>query len=162
MITQSHLKKWLHYDPQTGIFTWAITHSPVKAGDVAGSIHHSGYVVIRHFGKLYIAHRLAVLYMTGDWPNEEVDHKNGKRSDNRWINLRQCSVSQNRMNNLMDLNYTSSITGVRWRENDKLWIARINVRGKDVYLGCFREKDPAVAARRMAEDKYFGEFRRAA
>ncbi len=161
MITNLELKKCLRYDPETGLFSWIISLGPVNDGDIAGSIHHTGYVVIRHSGRLYAAHRLAFLYMTGSWPNDEIDHINGIRADNRWKNLRECSVAQNRMNKVIYRNNKSAVVGIRWRENDKRWIARINCRGEEIYLGCFQEKEAAMAVRRAAEDKYFGEFRRA-
>lgn len=72
MLTQSRLKEIIHYNPDTGVFTWLKSRGgAVKAGDVAGVLHHSGYIIIKTGGKIYLAHRLAWLYKSGCWPATE-------------------------------------------------------------------------------------------
>ena len=85
IITQKSLKEILCYDPGTGIFTWLITVSNVKIGDMAGCLHPSGYWLIKVNRRRYQAHRLAFLYMTGKFPANEVDHINHVCGDNRWV-----------------------------------------------------------------------------
>ena len=81
----------LRYVPLTGIFYWkvSLTHS-IKVGDEAGSPDKNGYILIKIDGKLYRAHRIAHLLMTGHWPEGEPDHENRNPSDNSWINI--CEV----------------------------------------------------------------------
>lgn len=68
------------------------------AGEIAGSINRDGYVLIRVYRKLYLAHRLAWLYMTGKEPKNLVDHIDRNPGNNKWDNLREATYSQNEMN----------------------------------------------------------------
>ena len=86
-LTQSSLKKALHYNPKTGVFTRLLrTSNSVHVGDVVGSNHCMGYLEARLDGRLYLLHRLAWFYMEGEWP-AQIDHANQIRNDNRWSNL---------------------------------------------------------------------------
>ena len=101
-MTQEKLKSLLDYNPETGVFTWKrrtdIENLRIRngwnskyAGRQAGSkvkTPHLPYIRIAG----YLAHRLAWLYMTGEWPEEgkEIDHINGDASDNRFCNLKAC------------------------------------------------------------------------
>lgn len=89
----------------------------------------------------------------------EVDHINGNPSDNRKLNLRIVSHLENMQNKKIYKNNASGIIGVSQRRNGK-WYARIMVDGNEMWLGTFETKEDAVAARRAAEEKYFGEMRR--
>lgn len=96
-LTQSRLKELLHYDPKTGVFIWKISRGKRKAGSVAGGFSSYGYVEIRIDTVSYKAHRLAFLFVTGEIP-VEVDHINGVRTDNKWVNLRSCTTGENKQN----------------------------------------------------------------
>lgn len=92
---QERLKQLLHYDPLTGIWTWRVdrgfaARANVRAGDVAGTPNDNGYRVIGVEGGVYRASHLAVLYMTGELPGEEVDHKDCDPTNDRWLNLREA------------------------------------------------------------------------
>jgi hypothetical protein len=94
------LREILHYDPETGAFTWRVRRGPTTpAGSTAGVINGMGYRRIR-IGEpgTFAGGRLAWLYMTGEWPTELIDHINGNRSDDRWSNLRHASIAQNSTN----------------------------------------------------------------
>lgn len=98
MLTQEELKRMLHYESETGIFTWKINkRGPVKRGDVAGKTNGRGYRVIKIDGAYYYAHRLAWFYITGNWP-KETDHINRVKTDNRMVNLREVTHSLNNRN----------------------------------------------------------------
>lgn len=95
-LSQEDLKNILHYDPETGEFTWLIRPSnSVALGARAGRTNQLGYRIIKIRGVGYQAHRLAWLYMTGAWPEALIDHINGIPGDNRFANLRQATSAQN-------------------------------------------------------------------
>lgn len=154
MITQSRLKEVLRYEPETGLFYWAVKKGPAKAGDVAGTPHHLGYVCIRVDGIKHQAHRLAFLYMAGRWPDADIDHINHARSDNRWRNLREATRAENAKNASRYSTNSSGHHGVSWRAREKSWIARICVNGTHIHLGTYPDAASAIAARKKAESKY--------
>lgn len=97
-ITQERLRELLHYEPETGVFTWRVSRGRLaKAGDVAGTIETGGYMQIRVDGVAHLAHRLAWLYMTGEMI-PLIDHRDTQRSNNRWSNLRQFDKPLNGLN----------------------------------------------------------------
>lgn len=155
MLTQERLKELLHYDPETGVFIWLVGRGGgAKAGDVAGSFDAKGYIVIVIKGAIYRAHRLAWLYIYGEWPEYQVDHENREKKDNRIINLRAATNAENCRNQGKAKNNTSGITGVAWRENCGHWWAQIMVDGKSIYLGSFKDKFEAICARMSANNRY--------
>ena len=88
------------------------------------------------------------------------EHIHGFKSknDNRKSNLRPATQMQNSMNTKLRTDNTSGVKGVHWREDINKWTAKIWVNKKCISLGCFVNFDDAVKARKIAEDKYFGEF----
>ena len=87
MITQSKLKELLHYDPETGHFTYLIAKGRCRKGLRAGTLHTRGYRKIGINGHLYMEHKLAWLYEHGDWPKTSMYHINSIRDDNSADNL---------------------------------------------------------------------------
>jgi hypothetical protein len=163
MLTAERLRELLHYDPSTGIFTWRVRRcGRALVGATAGSLNADGYVHIRVDGGRYKAHRLAVLYMTGEWPVRDVDHENLCRSDNRWNNLRRATRSQNCANSRRPRNNTSGFKGVSWHGAGKAWVARVMVKGESRYLGLFDTPEAAHAAYSAAAMEAHGSFSRAA
>lgn len=154
-LTQSRLKELLHYNPTTGAFTWkSYRTGTAKIGDVAGHIGNRGYRQIRINGKAYTASRLAWFYVEGYWPEHEIDHRNRKKDDNRWENLRHVSSQCNQRNCGMLKNNKSGVKGVRWYYQRSKWRVGIMVTGKHIYLGMFDDKIEAVKARWQAEKEY--------
>lgn len=154
ILTNIRLKETLNYDPETGIFTWKETRRGLRIGDVAGCIAKHGYIVIRVDKRLYTAHRLAWLYVYGEWPSKNIDHINRNRSDNRISNLRSASQSENCQNTSLRSDNKSGHAGVYWCKNSQKWRAYIGVDGKRISLGYFHEKDDAIAAQSDAKTRY--------
>ncbi|PWC54682.1 hypothetical protein TSA6c_00105 [Azospirillum sp. TSA6c] len=157
-LTQARLRDLLTYDPQTGIFTWRVDRGTAKAGQAVSCVSGAGYVQIRIDGKRHSAHRLAFLWMTGNWPDKQVDHINRDRVDNRWGNLRLANSSQNLANRPLNRNNTSGVKGVCWDRRDEKWSARIRANGKRRFLGCFSDINDAAAAYDAAAKQHFGDF----
>lgn len=151
MVIQSELKKILHYSPETGLFTWAVDRRRIRAGRIAGSINVRGYIQIGIEGKLYYAHRLAFLYQTGVWPDADVDHISGDRSDNSWCNLRKVAHKENMKNISKASNNTSGVTGVCWNSRLGKWMSYITDEEKRRHLGVFESLDEAIKIRKHAE-----------
>ncbi len=166
MITQEYLKECLSYDPVAGVFVWSkrpIHHfSSCRSMNAwnarfpsngAGSVDQ-GYLRIRISGHSFLAHRLAWLYMTGSFPDDQVDHINGDRSDNRMANLRCVTHSDNVKNAKIRADNSSGRQGVSFDKGTGKWRAHIGVNGRGLYLGLFGDFEDAVCARENAETKY--------
>jgi hypothetical protein len=163
MIDQSTIRDVLHYDPSTGVFTWRKRPSNrVEVGSEAGCFNGRGYRRINIGGAKYLAHHLAWLYVHGKLPEVELDHINGDPADNRFANLREATRAQNGCNLRLSRANTSGHTGVGWDARRKKWYARIDAKRCGKHLGYFDKKEDAIAARRSAALRYFGEFARAA
>jgi hypothetical protein len=119
-------------------------------------LRKDGYIDIGIDGKSYLAHSLAWLYVTGQW-RREIDHKNTRRADNRWRNLRPATRSLNRANSRIAKNNTSGLKGVRLYRSGKFQ-ARIG----QTHLGYFDTAIEAGTAYITAAKKHFGEFARTA
>ncbi len=164
-LTAERLREIVNYDPDTGIFTWKIPRgyrgSRGKPGDRAGHFNHVlGYRAIGIDGKTYYEHRLAILYLTGEWPKSVVDHKgNGSGFDNRSDNLRSASRSQNRANTTYKKKDTTSyLRGVSWHQGARKWQAHIQSNGVNMYLGLFLTEEEAHTAYCEAAKLIHGEF----
>jgi len=158
MSRAARIRSILGYDKDTGVFVWLVSKGKCKAGSVAGTSNTTGHVQISVDGKKYLAHRLAWLCVTGEWPTQEIDHINGVRSDNRFANLRQASRSQNAQNARLRRDNTSGRKGVTWCKNNLKWKAEIAVNFKRIRLGYFNSLDAASEAYNAAADAYHGDF----
>jgi hypothetical protein len=177
IISIQRLKELMDYDPEAGRFTRigaARPQSAHYAGKPIGHLKHGshanggGYRLISVEGRRYRAHHLAWFYMTGEWPQTDIDHINGDRDDNRWCNLRSATRSQNIANMKTPSNNTSGIKGVSWSASHRKWRAQIGI-GKCAngyyytkFLGRFDTKEEAAEAYRVAAEARFGEFARLA
>lgn len=159
VLTQEELKRWMVYDPETGVFIRKVKRGGHPAGEIAGTAHPDGYWQIKVNGKFYLAHRLAWLYMTGEWPLF-VDHDDLDKRNNKWINLRNCDKSENKCNTPIRADNTSGIKGVNWSENHKSWCARVQLRGKRIHLGYFTDIELAELVVNEAREKLHQEFYR--
>lgn len=143
-VSHDRLKSVLSYNKKTGAFRWKKkTCFKVVVGKIAGSPHCEGYWSIGLDGNVYLAHRLAWFYVTGEWP-VEVDHKNGKRSDNRWCNLRDTVRTNNNYNSKIPKNNSSGFKGVR--RVGRRFRAGVVHNGKNIHLGYFDTPEEAHRA----------------
>lgn len=164
--TPEELRQLLRYEADTGKMFW-IEQKPENFqdgkysrerkcsmwnGSYAGkeafaTQHGEGYRVGAVGGRMILAHRVAYTLYHGQWPKGDIDHINGNRTDNRIINLRDVSRSENLRNAACRSNNTSGHTGVRWNKKDKKWVAFATVGGSRTHLGYFDNRADACAAR---------------
>jgi len=153
-LTQQQLKELLFYCPETGKFTRKTSRGLAKKGNEAGHMKQDGYRVIGIGGGFFSAHRLAWVYMTGEWPICQIDHVNRDRADNRFENLRLATPAEN-AGNKRALS-ASGYKGVYWYKGR--WDAKIYQGGRGKHLGRFDTPEEASDAYLMAAKTYCGEF----
>ena len=156
MLTRDRLREVLEYNPSSGWFTWRKRIARcVHIGQTAGRFYKTGYVSITIDRKAYLAHRLAWLYMRGEWPTKDIDHKDRDRGNNAWNNLREADRSQNKVN-AKDQNSVTGFRGVI--KNGMRFIAVIRWKRRRYYLGSFATPEEAHRAYRDKAKELFGEF----
>lgn len=145
MITQNRLRELAHYCPETGQFTHLQSKGRKKAGMPAGSLRRDGYVYAMFDGHRAMAHQFAWLYVTGEWPTQEIDHMDGNKANNAFANLRQVSRRANTENKrTAKRTSTTGLLGVV-RHRDK-FVAKIVHAGKRTHLGVFETPEDAHEA----------------
>lgn len=151
LITVDRLRELLCYDPDTGAFVWRVSvggrgakngKGKFKPGAPAGTQDGDGYLVIRVDGRLYRAHRLAWLYMTGRFPDGDIDHRMGLRADNRWSELREKTRSENLQNRLVSRS-AAGLLGAHFDARSGRFEASIQAGGKRHRLGMFKTAEEA-------------------
>lgn len=140
------------YDPETGLFTSR------SRGVVVGSISRRGYTKITIGTKRFFAHRLAWLVTHGAWPQQQVDHINGIKTDNRLCNLRLASNAENTINRKKQANNKSGYKGVHFNKKHGKYHAQITICKKCKHLGSFDTAEEASAAYQTAAKEFHGEF----
>jgi hypothetical protein len=161
------------YNPEEGILYWLPrpqsmfkTYRTFKAwnsknaGMPAYTAVNKGYHYGRTMGNTFMAHRVIWLLQTGKWPDSEVDHIDGDRSNNKWENLRLATHSQNNMNKSALSNNTSGVKGVFWNKRIQKWQSQIGLNGKRIHLGYYENIKDAAAAYASASLRYHGEYGR--
>ena len=172
-LTAEYVRQILDYDPDTGEFRWKarpVDHFQDErarkiwntrfVGTIAGSHNSHGYLMIRIDGRLHMAHRLAWLYVTNEWPKDQIDHINLVRNDNHWVNLREATRSQNKANMRRISTNTSGMKGVCLHRPSGKWLASIKKNQKRHHLGYFDCIEEAASAYEQAARDFYGEFAR--
>lgn len=162
-LTQARLKELLRYDRRTGVFTRLVSHKRALVGKPTGRITAKGYRRICVDGRHYLAGRLAWLYVKGEWPVAQIDHRDGNRANDAFRNLRQATQTQNNANRRTNKS-KRRLKGVFYREDlsSKPYEASITVNGLKIHLGRHETEIDAHAAYTAAAKSFFGEFARAA
>ena len=147
MITQDEVKAVFIYNPETGDFHWRIKPSPRFPAGMKAGANVKGYIRIKYKDRLYGAHRLAWLYMTGEHPKHLIDHINGNGLDNSIANLREATSYENAQNIFKpQKNNSHGNLGISYMSKKKLWRARISVNGKRIYIGSYKSQKDAAQA----------------
>jgi len=159
-LSAEELRSVVYYDRTTGAFTWIKSNNQKRGLPQAGNLTPNNYMRIRVCKRSYMAHRLAWLYVYGEWPKDRVDHIDGNRSNNRIENLREATDWQNAANKKVKSDNRLGIKGVELHECGK-FRARIFIDGKHKHLGLFETAEMAADAYIHAAHELFGDFARA-
>lgn len=154
LMTQEYLKSILRYCPETGMFSWLKTGKGIRQGRPVGTPDKDGYLSVRHKGKLHRMHRLAWLYMTGEWPEGQIDHVNRDVQDNRFANLRPCTNAENLRNR--EFAEREIPRGVH--RSGKKFRVRVSVQGKNMDFGTYHDIELAELVAQEARRTHYGEF----
>ena len=155
MLTQERLKQLLDYDPVTGVFTRRESQRKDRIGKAAGAANTKGHIQIRVDGTLYVAHRLAWLYVHGELPTLQLDHFDGDKTNNRISNLRLCTNKQNGENRPMHPRNTSGFRGVSFDKQHGKFRAYIGHHMTHRFVGLYATAEEAGAAAKAARDELF-------
>lgn len=142
------------YDAHSGLLIRRVNRGKGKAGDVVGTRHSEGYLQVRVDGVWGYVHRIAYALMIGNYPEKEIDHVNGDRTNNKWCNLRAVSHAENMQNRPRAAHSTQPFKGVRQSPTKDKWVARIGVNKKEKYLGTFATAQAANAAYKKAAKQF--------
>ena len=156
MINQETVRKLFHYDAESGMLLWRNGNGRnVKPWQEAKAKNANGYYTAKINGKSYLTHRLAWLYVYGEFPKEDIDHKNRIRNDNRLCNLRAVSRTDNCQNISLPSHNKSGHIGVSWFKSHNCWTVYVKVNKKNKWLGYYKNLDDAIAARKEGEKQYY-------
>lgn len=154
-LTPERLRELLDYDPATGIFTWRVSQGNKKAGQLAGGPNGERYIHIRLDGERHKAHRLAWLYVRGEWPRMQIDHWDEDRTNNRFKNLRDATQSKNMHNQRAShANNKAGRRGVSWDAAHNKYTATLRLNKRTVFFKRFATLDEADAAYRAARERF--------
>ena len=173
LLHPSVIHKLISYDSESGDLVWRVRDVSFFTDGQKSALHcmrvwnskfankpalnfknDAGYMTGRIFYKLYRAHRVAWALHTGSWPLHEIDHVNGKRSDNRFTNLRDVTHQENGKNCARSSDNQSGVTGVHWDKRRLVWLVSIKAEGVSKFLGYFENIEDAIAARVNANAQY--------
>src|SRR5262245_19883609 len=134
-VSVARLRELFSYDPKTGLLTRKASGGNQAAGAIATAMEAKGYLRIGVDGVRLKVHVVCWAIHTGTWPIHQIDHWNGDKADNRFLNLRPATNQQNAANQKKPKHNTSGVKGVS-RSGNK-FVAGIKVNGTRIHLGTF-------------------------
>jgi len=157
-ITKAMLEQAYTYDLKTGAFTRNFSEGGEKAGAQAGYVNTQGYISLGYRKKHLLAHRVAYLFTVGKWPEKQIDHIDGDRKNNKWVNLREATGSQNGFNAKRRKDNNTGVKCVRKIESSGKYRVLIRADKKAKHIGCYNTLDEAESAAKAARAGMHGEF----
>lgn len=160
-MTPEEAQDTFRYDPETGEVYWKERKQGRKFGPI-GTHDRDGYLVIwmNERKNRYPVHRIAWVIARGKWPDDQIDHINGVKDDNRLSNLREATNAENMRNVGKQSHNTSGLKGVSWHKRTKKWRADIKENGKRIWLGLYDCPAAASFLYQINADKIHGKFAR--
>lgn len=159
-LSHADILSLVRYSKSTGVFRALVARGKLGVGDVVGTLNARGYMRTSFYGEHVYLHRLAWFYVTGAWPLEQIDHKNGAYADNRWRNLRGADSTTNGRNRKVGSNNTSGMVGVFFHKSKNWWCADIKLMDRRIVVRKLPSFEAAAIARLFLETAFFGEYRR--
>lgn len=167
-ITVETLRQLLRPDFEAGVLTWmprsaewfrsarsfGMWNSRYAGTFALNTMNGQGYLGGAILGQSVVLHRAIWAMYSGAWPDADIDHINGVKTDNRIVNLRHVPHVENMRNQKRRLSNKSGVQGVSWDEPEARWRVTIRNGGRQITVGRFTSFADAVAARKAAEDKY--------
>lgn len=153
---QTQLKELFDCNPATGWLINRYSRGRAAAGARAGSPTGHGYRRVIIDGYKHYEHHLIWLYVHGVYP-EEIDHKDGNRSNNAIDNLRLATRTQNCFNAKRETG-SSGLKGAYLDKRTMKWYSHIQIGGMVEHLGMFGTALEAHQAFMAAVDRHHGEF----
>lgn len=158
-----YLRSLFTYEPGTGLLQWKIDRSNKRAGDPAGARRGEvGYLQVSIDNRLYRVHLVIWKMVTGEEPENFIDHEDTDKGNNRWLNLRDATKSQNQANIGLTARNTSGFKNVRWYKAYQKWAAQFTKEGVCYFVGYFDDVNEAAAALRKRYVEVYGEYARLA
>lgn len=154
MHTLEEFKAEMRLDQDLGRFFWLRSGKGRMPGLQVGSFDVHGYGQVNFKRTVYKEHRLVWLFVTGEWPDGQIDHINHDRRDNRFENLRIVTNQENHFNRPLQKTNKSGVPGVWFDKRVGMYKTYINVNGKRINLGYFDDKEKAISVRLAANLEY--------
>lgn len=155
MIEAAELSDFISYDRESGLLVCVKRFGrKFKPGDVINSLHNKGYIAFYFKGEYVLGHRVAWAIENGEWPDDEIDHRDGDRSNNKYENLRKATHAENMQNKAIQINNKSGIPGVWFERRTGRWRAEIQAGGRKISVGRFATKERAAAEMAVARVKF--------
>ena len=166
-LSQYLAQEFLDYNPVTGLLIWKHrsrfffkTYRSYKCWNAkyanksaCNTLRPDGYLSGNVLGKTYLTHRIIWMWLYGYWP-EEIDHKDGNKSNNCLKNLRDVSHAENQKNRALPVNNKSGYIGIAWVSHASKWAAQIRINKKSKHLGYFDDLHEAISARNTANNDF--------
>ena len=159
-VSLERARQLFDYDPESGELRSRVKRGKIRPGDRVGTERPDGRRQVRVDYVLYLEHHIIWLLVSGEWPEDQIDHRDLARANNSQGNLRECSNGPNNSNRRVRRDSISRIKGVRFDARRGRWEANITKDLRRFFLGFFDTAEAASSAYRDAANRLHGEFAR--